>query len=591
MLGSKEKQDGLDELARVRAAITASGDIIYDWDLATDALAWSGDVLALFGGSGAEVPLHGEAFGRLIHPQDQPQRTRDLSDHIADLADYESEYRIRSKGGEFQWVHDRGAVEFSASGAAVRMVGVLRAITSRKEHEAQLEYLANYDDLTGHFNKVRLREALDHALANAIRLQQSGAYMLVGVDQLGMVNAAYGFEVGDAVLVEIARRLDHCMRVTDVIGRPGGDRFGVVMAGCSEEQARVAADRLLQQVRRYPIETEATRLSVTASAAIVVYPDQSKTSFDVMAKAEGALLKAKYLGRDCSQLYEMTEEQRLGYRASMDIGEEVKQALKDNRLMLMYQPVVEAVSGKTAYYECLLRMSRPDGELVSAIDFIPVIEQLGLMRSIDRHVLDLAVEELERIPEIVLAINISGLTAADRGWLRDLTFRLKGRPNLARRLMVEITETAALNDIEESARFVGAVRELGCKVAIDDFGAGYTTFRHLKALTADVVKIDGSFTRDIADKQENLIFVRNLLALAQALGLITVAECVETAEEAKFLASEGIDYLQGHYFGEPQPEIERPPSPADGGPSTGEVITEEMAEILRRRARGRGAAE
>jgi diguanylate cyclase (GGDEF)-like protein len=586
LLNPKEKHGGLAELERIRAAIVASGDVAYEWDLATDNLIWCGDAASLFGGN---VPATGEIYHGLINPQDLPRRLRVLSDHLADSGVYETEYRVRGGNGDPQWVHDRGAVEHSASGAATRMVGMLRAITSLKEHEAQLEYLANFDDLTGHYNKVRLREALDHALANSLRFGQTGAYMLIGIDQLGMINTAYGFEVGDAVLVEIARRLDHCMRVTDVIGRPGGDRFGVVMESCSEEQARVAADRLLQWVRRHPIETNGTRLTVTASAGIVVFPSQSQASFDVMAKAESALLKAKSAGRDCSDLYEMTEEQRLGYRAHMDIGEEVKEALKENRLVLAYQPVVEAVSRRVAYYECLLRMVRPDGEMVVAADFIPVVEQLGLMRNIDRHVLDLAIEDLERYPDISLAINISGLTAADRAWLRDVTFRLRGRPTLARRLMVEITETAALNDVDESARFVATIRELECKVALDDFGAGYTTFRHLKDLTADLVKIDGSFVTGIAENKENIIFVRNLLALARALDLATVAECVENEVDADFLTREGIDYLQGRYFGMPNLSLDWSGKEEGDHAPPGEVITDEMAEMLRRRAGGRSA--
>ncbi len=556
MTRSFEKTDGLTELACLRAAVHASGDIVYDWDLATDTMSWSGRTGGLFGLDDNALPSSGEMFHGRVNPEDLPDRMRALSDHFAGTEVYDCEFRVRAEAGQFQWVHDRGAVEMSSGGAPTRLRGILRLVTSRKQHEAHLEYLANFDDLTGHFNKLRLREALDHALASALRFEQPGAFLAIGIDQLGMINTAYGFEVGDAILIEFAQRLDRCLRATDVIGRPGGDRFGVVLGRSTEDDARGAAERILQAMRGTPVQIGDAKVTVTASIGVVVFPAQSKTSFDVMAKAESALLRAKSSGRDCAHLFEMDDAQRQSYREAMDIGEDVKEAMKDDRLCLAYQPVVDARTRGTSYHECLIRMIGKDGTLVPAASFIPVVEQLGLMRNIDRHTLALSLEDLEAHPDITLAINISGLTATERSWLRILISRLKGRRDLARRLIVEITETAALQDIEESARFVASLRELGCRVALDDFGAGYTTFRHLKALTVDIVKIDGSFVRDIKQCEENQMFVRNLLSLANTLGVETVAECVETADDADFLASEGVDFLQGYYFGKPEVDAE-----------------------------------
>ena len=187
--------------------------------------------------------------------------------------------------------------------------------------------------------------------------------------------------------------------------------------------------------------------------------------------------------------------------------------------------------------------------MIPAGHFVPVVERLGLMRTLDRRALDLTLQTLESNPDVTLAFNISGVTAADRGWLRTLIARLKDRPELASRLIVEITETAALHDLEDSARFVSIMRDLGCQVAIDDFAAGFTTFRHLKALTVDIVKIDGSFVRNLVDNKENQLFIRNLLSLARAFNLVTVAECVETLEDAQILVREGVNQLQGYYFG------------------------------------------
>ena len=350
----------------------------------------------------------------------------------------------------------------------------------------------------------------------------------------------------------MARGIDGTLRASDVIGRPGGDRFGILLSSADLEEAHTTAERILSCLRGMQISAGDHSLTVSASIGIVEIPAHSQTSFDVMAKAESAMLKAKSSGRDCVQIYRLTEAQRIDFRASFDTGERVKQALRDDRLVLALQPIVDARGLKKQYYECLVRILAEDGSYLPAGEFIPVVEKLGLMRTIDRHVLGLVIAELERQPDLVLAMNISGLTATDHSWLRVLKSHVKGRSGLAERLMIEITETAALQDIEESARFVSKVRELGCKVALDDFGAGYITFRHMKALTVDVVKIDGSFINGIMESNENRLFVRNLLSLARALGVSTVAECVETLEVAEFLAAEGVDYLQGYYFGKPE---------------------------------------
>jgi len=551
---SVDIENDLAELRRLRAAIDASGDLAYDWDLATDKVDWIGRAADIFGTDAAgatAAPRTGDRYSGRINPEDLPLRLHALSEHFAGASAYDSEYRIRSEDGKFQWVHDRGSAHLAANGTPLRMSGSLRLITERKQEEARLERQASYDELTGHFNKLRLREALDYALAYSQRYGQPGAFLAIGIDQLDKINTAFGCEIGDRVLVEVAQRLDQGLRTTDVIGRLGSDCFGAVLGCCSNEDAVMISERIIQWVRQTAIDANGTRIHVTVSVGVVFYPEQSKTCFDVITKAEGALLKAKSAGRDCVEAYRMSEEQRRSYRANMELGEQVTEAIKDERLVFAYQPIVDAVSHEVRYHECLLRMYSPDGELIPASQFVPVVERLGLMRALDRRALDLTLRDLEANPDVTLAFNISGVTAADRGWLRTLIARLKGRSELASRLIVEITETAALHDLEDSARFVSIIRDLGCRVAVDDFGAGYTTFRHLKALPVDVVKIDGSFVRNLADNKENQLFIRNLLSLARAFNLVTIAECVENLEDAEILASEGVDLLQGYYFGKP----------------------------------------
>lgn len=556
MAKANGRQKAGDELVRLRAALTAAGDIAYEWDLADDRIVWHGAVHEYFPLDHPSIPATGESLNTRIHPEDLPNRLRMLSDHVSGRCAYDCEYRLRTSSGEFQWIHDRGTAKRVEGRSTMQLLGTLRLVTGRKQNEAQLEYLANYDELTGHFNKHRLHQSLDQALAEALRFQSTGAFVVFGLDQLAMINNAYGPEVGDAVLIEVGHRLDNCLRSIDLIGRIAGDRFGAVLARCDHREAERVAKRAVAEIRRLPVNTAGGPVRVTVSAGVVVFPSQSNTSYDIIARAEAALQQAKSSGRNCVGVYEMTEEQRRSHRASLDIGAEVQQALSDGRLSLAFQPVVTGTGRTVSFYECLLRMHRPDGAIVPAGRFVPVVEQLGLVRAIDRRVLELALDELEASPDIELAINISGLTASDQSWLRALISKVKGRRDIASRLIVEITETAALRDIEESVRFVHAVREHGCRVALDDFGAGYMTFRHMKSLTVDIVKIDGSFVRNVASAPENRLFVRNLLSLAGSLGLLTVAECVENEEEAALLTEEGADLLQGYYFG--KPVMERP---------------------------------
>ena len=232
----------------------------------------------------------------------------------------------------------------------------------------------------------------------------------------------------------------------------------------------------------------------------------------------------------------------------------VKAALRQGRLFFAFQPVVCAATGEIDYFECLLRMRDEAGDLIPSSGFITTIESLGLIGLIDRFVLERAVQELGTHPAVRLGFNVSGLTAGDRPWLRTLIALLRNRSDLARRLVVEITETAALFDIDESARFVDTLRQTGCRVALDDFGAGHTSLRHLQSLSVDIVKIDGSFVQNLADCAENRVFLRHLLGLTRGFGLSTVAECVESAEDASLLRSEGIGYLQGYHIGAPTTE-------------------------------------
>jgi EAL domain-containing protein (putative c-di-GMP-specific phosphodiesterase class I) len=232
----------------------------------------------------------------------------------------------------------------------------------------------------------------------------------------------------------------------------------------------------------------------------------------------------------------------------------VQAALRQNRLLLAYQPVVCARTGKIDYFECLLRMRDLEGGIVAGGEFIRPIEELGLIGLIDDYVLELAVRELTNHPVVTLGLNVSGSTACAGSWLKSLVPIARSRPDIARRLVIEITETTALSNLGEAACFVDTLQRAGCRVALDDFGAGYTSLQHLEILPVDTVKIDGSFVRNLANSTEKRGRLRDLLGLISGFGCATVAEGVESVADEAVARAEGFGFLQGYHLGPPRIE-------------------------------------
>lgn len=407
------------------------------------------------------------------------------------------------------------------------------------------------DSMTGLPGRRRLREALVAAMDGA-----SPAYLAIGIDRLGLVNEAVGHAAADAVVVEVARRIAGAVRGGDTVGRLGGDLFGVALPHCPEAFMPRIAQTLLNAVRAEPVATPAGPVHVTVSiGGLVAAGDGAGDAATAMTRAETALQEAKRQGRDGFWPHAAISPQQGALRAGMPMVQRVSAALHGGDLHFAFQPVVEAAGG-VAFYECLLRITSRDGGALTAGDFMPAVERLGMARRLDHHTLAMAVRELEAHPGVRLAVNMSAATTTDGSWLAALHGMVGGRTDMARRLIVEITETAAIDDLEETARFVRIVRALGCRVALDDFGAGYLSYRHLKALPVDIVKIDGSFVQEMERERDALVFIRSVLGLAQGFGLTTVAEGVESAGHAAALRHEGVRLLQGHHFG--APSLERP---------------------------------
>jgi diguanylate cyclase (GGDEF)-like protein len=463
----------------------------------------------------------------------------------------------------------------SPSGTPLTFAASLRQIAGQKRREAELEKLVARDELTGLANLSGFLTTLTERLERFDRRDAWGACIVFGVDGLQMINRGFGFAAGQHVLLNTSTCIRKQAPSDAFLARLGDDRFGVVLAGDSGE-AKAYAEAVLRCLRSATTRYQDKPLHFTVSAGISAFPGESVEATQVLGAAEAALADAKSAGRDRVMVYDATSEEHENCKASLETGAEIRLALEEGRLRLAYQPVIAADGKEVRYYEGLLRMVYPDGRIAAAGEFITVAERFGLIRAIDRGVMELAIAELAAHPEIHISINLSGVTATDHEWLECLTRHLKAQPEIAKRLIVEITETAAMHDLTQISNVVDSIRELGCRVALDDFGAGFTTFRHLRSLSVDIVKIDRSFVSGAWRNEQSRVFLQTLLSLSKSFGLESVAEGVEEAADAEFLAAEGFDCLQGWYFGRPQLDPEWRKSPADAP-----VKPSEKADSLR----------
>ena len=548
--------------ARLQAVLNAANDIAYEWDFVTDHVTWYGPARGLFDVADPQIPATGKALLKLIHPEDLPSRTHALEQYL-ELGDaYESEFRLR-RNGLFGWVHERAGVERDETGKPCRLLGILRGIDERKHREASLRHSALYDSVTGQFNRSRLLDSVNEKLLQSRRYGGPACYFVLGLNSFYVQDddSAVLPASDDAILIAISQQIESSLRASDVIGRVGKREFGILITHCNPPDMSVIANKLLQRFRDRELHTPEGIFHVRISLGGIMLPGCALTGFDVMNGAEHALGKAREEGDGAYHEFSWPDDVSREYHQAVPVGDRVLQALKEDRIEFAFQPIVDSQTGVPAFYEALLRLWDEDRNLIAAKDFIPAIEKLGYSRVIDRRTLDLAVHELYRSPDARLALNISGVTVSDPAWLRKLNSHLRGRPDVAKRLTIEITETVAMKEMAQSTRFVNQVRSLGCKVALDDFGAGFITFRHLKTLTVDEVKIDGALIMNIDQNKDNQALVRTLIELARAFRLEIVAEFVEKEEEAAFLRNEGVTYLQGYYYGKPsfdRPWLEAP---------------------------------
>ncbi len=543
------------------AAILASiGEVAYEWTIGSDALAWSPNVHDVVTIADPTALSTGRAYAQLLGADNAHTRfdavMKSSAHDQGDGVPYEVQYSLTAGANAKLWIEDVGRWFAGADGRPQRAHGIVRVINERREREERLAYLSRFDGLTGEMNRWHMTDVLAATVEETIRFRSSCGFLVVAVDNLTRINDAYGFDVADEVIAEVAKRLRALMRGGDSLGRFSGNKFGVILKQCTPDDITIAAERLLAGVRENVVQTKAGPVAVTATIGGVNAPRHARTVHEVLSRAQEALDAAEAKRRGSFHAYQPSVERDAMRRESMRASDEIVSALNERRIALAFEPIVATQSREIAFYEALMRVIRADGTVVTAHDIIPIAERLGLVRLLDHRVLELLVAELVASPSLRASLNVSPASTSDPDWWAGLSACLRTHPNVAQRLIVEITETAAIQDIDDTRGFVARAKDLGCRIAIDDFGAGYTSFRSLRRLGVDLVKIDGAFVQNLTRSEDDRAFVHTLLDLARRLGLEIVAEWVQDEQSAALLAAWGCHYLQGALIG--LARLERP---------------------------------
>jgi diguanylate cyclase (GGDEF)-like protein len=535
-------------------AIFASvGEVPNEWLIDSDRIVWGRNVGAVLPVADPAALDHGRSYAQLVDPNGGPSRfdavMRASASDCGSGVPYQLQYALNAGGERKLWIEDTGRWFGGCDGRSIRAHGVVCVINERHEREQRLAYLSRFDALTGEMNRWYISEVLEAVVEEAVKLRSSCGFMLLAIDDLGRINQGYGFDVADEVIADIAKRIRRQLRGKDHLGRFSGNKFGIILNNCTPDDMLIAADRLLAGVRDGVVQTSAGPVAATVTIGGISAPRYARSLREILSRAQEALDAAKAKRRGSFQAYRPNLERDRQRRENVRATEEIITALNARRIFLAYEPVVATASRRPAFYECLMRLKRADGTLFAVHEAVSVAERLGLVRLLDHRVLELALAELVVAPALNASLNVSAASTVDPDWWDALGATLRSHPGIGERLTVEITETAAIHDIDETRGFVARVKDLGCRIAIDDFGAGNTSFRNLRKLGVDIVKIDGAFVQNLTRSDDDRAFVHTLIDLARRLGLETVAEWVQDEEAAALLADWGCDYLQGALVG------------------------------------------
>ena len=552
-----------DSETRWRLALDAAGDGVWDWRVQAGEEFYSDRLLHMFGFKRGELAHSVAALDERTHPDDLAQMAVDREGHFSGRTPtYVNEHRVRCKDGSWKWVLSRGmVVSRDAQGQPLRMIGTHTDITQRKHAEELIWHQAHIDALTGLPNRRMLRQRLNEALAHARQTESALAVVFMDLDNFKQVNDTLGHHEGDALLVEAAHRIQQHMGRTDTLARMGGDEFTLVLAGLPAGADPVALlgprlDGLLDALQQ-PYLLGRSEVFVSASMGLAMYPADASQIEDLLRHADQALYAAKGAGRNRWCVFTPAMQAAAQWRARLDA--DLRTALEAGQLSVVYQPIVNMLSGRVCKAEALLRWHHPELGAISPAQFIPVAETSGQILALGDWVFTQAAHQVRHWRSVLdaefqVSVNKSPLQchrspALSSRWVDELA--QMGLPCSS--LCIEITEGLLLDTHPDVTRHLGELRAAGMTVSLDDFGTGYSSLTYLQKLDIDCLKIDQSFVRNLSPGSTDLTLCKAIIAMAHELGMQVVAEGVETEQQHQLLMEAGCDHGQGYWYGRPMP--------------------------------------
>jgi len=462
--------------------------------------------------------------------------------------------RLVTAAGENRWIGINARVMLDDSGAICGIRGTARDITEEHLATQRIEHLAMHDALTDLPNRLSLQRTVESALQSG----GVGALLFLDIDHFKYVNDNFGHRTGDHLLLGVGSVLRDLMRgLNGELYRLGGDEFAIHLPAALRKEAVEAGELALEAVRRYRFQAADNKVisNLAASAGIALYPFHGNDVLALLSNVDIAMYQAKDLGRNRQVLFDQASTGLRSTHRRIHWAKKLRDALDEDRLVLFQQPVVQLKDRKTMHHEVLLRIRDEDGRHILPGNFIELAESLSLIQEIDLRVVEKLLAYLREHGrsdgKMRYFVNLSRVSISDQHWIRRVTALLRGSGVNPSQLVFEITETAAMSEIDVTITFIKQLKEMGCRFALDDFGAGFSSFYYLKRFDVDYLKIDGSFIRDLATDEGSRIFVRALNDVARGLDKQVIAEWVETPDALNLLLGMGTQFGQGYLFQRP----------------------------------------
>ncbi|MGA9032984.1 MAG: EAL domain-containing protein [Sulfuricaulis sp.] len=546
-----------DSESRFMDVVESAHDLVWAQDLEGHWTYLNSAAKSIYGSQPDE--LIGKPFGDFVHPDclendllvfEQLLRGKEVMHHETVHLRADGTQRIMSFNAK---------PRMDRNWNIIGTMGTARDITEQKEHQRQLEHFANYDALTGIYNRHHFQEELERAVAHIGRGPLHSGLLYIDLDNFKYINDIVGHAAGDKLLVEISVLLRDRLRHGDVLARFGGDEFTVLLQEVDPERLRIAAESYCRLLADQSFTYESKTFNLSASIGAALLSDHESTPGDFLGHADMACTLAKSRGRNQFHVYDPSDESKAIMVADVGWAGRIRQAIERDEFTLFYQPIVQVSDRTTMHHEALLRLrsGQKGDELIGPGAFLPAAERFGLMQAIDQWVITRVIAQAGELIRNGagqhFAINLSGKAFEYRTLLPLISRKLHEHSVPPSFLTFEITEQEAISHFLDAKVFITELKALGCQFALDDFGSGFSSYSYLKALPVDFLKIDGSFVRNLASDAVDQALVKSMNEVAHALGKKTIAEFVEDERTLTMLREFGVDYAQGYHLGRPAP--------------------------------------